>query len=140
MDFDNVILLNSRRKKEIAQAVKIKIQTFDNYLQRFIETDIFRRIGRGEYRVNPNLFAKGEWEKVLKRRDEWELTVRYKRDGTKSITARSVPADIENQVIPVKDDINRTKLMGDAALSNQHYPNSLKLQEQNGKNDYHYDF
>lgn len=93
MDYENVITLTSRSKKEIAQKVGIKIQTFDNYLKKLVESGIFIRFARGEYKVNPKFFARGEWNKVMKQRDDWwTLTITYKRNGEREITGKSISA------------------------------------------------
>ncbi|BAY50703.1 hypothetical protein SAMD00079811_83340 (plasmid) [Scytonema sp. HK-05] len=93
MDYENVIILTSRRKKEIAERVGIKIQTFDNYLRKIVDAEIFVRIDRGEYKVNPKLFARGDWNSIYKQREEWwELKITYKQNGKREISARSVPA------------------------------------------------
>ena len=90
MDYENMITLTSRSKKEIAERIGIKIQTFDNYLKKLTEVDILRRVARGEYKVNPNIFARGEWMKITKRREEWEMIVTYKQDGTRNIKGQAV--------------------------------------------------
>ena len=90
MDYENMITLTSRSKKEISKRINIKIQTFDNYLKKLTEVDILRRIARGEYKVNPNIFARGDWIQTSKKRQEWEMVVTYKLDGTRCIKGQSV--------------------------------------------------
>jgi hypothetical protein len=93
MDYENMITLTTRSKREIAERVGIKIQTFDNYLKKIVESGIFLRVGRGEYKVNPSLFARGEWNKISKQRDEWwKLTITYKSNGKREIVGSSVTA------------------------------------------------
>ena len=93
MDYENVITLTSRSKKEIASKVGLKIQTFDNYLKKLVESGIFVRFARGEYKVNPKFFARGEWNKVIRQRNEWwRLTITYKENGEREITGKSIPA------------------------------------------------
>lgn len=88
MDFENCITITSRYKKETCEKLTMKVQTFDNYLQSFIKAGIFKRIDRGEYRVNPHLFSRGEWQSISKRQEEWwEMKVTYKPDGTRTIEA-----------------------------------------------------
>ena len=90
MDYENMITLTSRSKKEIAERISIKIQTFDNYLKKLTEVDILRRIARGEYKVNPNIFARGEWVKITKDREDWKMIVTYKADGSRDIKGQAV--------------------------------------------------
>lgn len=93
MDYENMVTLTSRSKKEIADRAGMRIQTFDNYLKKLVDADVFKRIGRGEYKVNPSLFARGEWNRISKQRDEWwTLTVTYKNNGEKEVVAKPIPA------------------------------------------------
>jgi Firmicute plasmid replication protein (RepL) len=97
MDYENMITLTSRSKKEIAERVGIKIQTFDNYLRKLVDAEIFKRIGRGEYKVNPNLFARGDWTDISRQRDEWMLTITYKANGTRQIEGKAIEANQETE-------------------------------------------
>lgn len=93
MDYENIVTLTSRSKKEIAERVGIKIQTFDNYLRKLVDAEVFKRIGRGEYKVNPNLFARGDWGNISRQRDEWTLKITYTSNGTRRIEGKAVKAD-----------------------------------------------
>ena len=93
MDYENMITLTSRSKREIAERVGIKVQTFDNYLRKLVDAGIFKRIGRGEYKVNPNLFARGDWADISRQRDEWMLTITYKANGTRKIEGKTKKAN-----------------------------------------------
>lgn len=97
MDYENMITLTSRSKKEIAERVGIKMQTFDNYLRKLVDAEIFKRIGRGEYKVNPNLFARGDWTDISRQRDEWMLTITYKANGTRQIEGKTIKANQETE-------------------------------------------
>lgn len=89
MDYENMITLTSRSKREIAERVSIKVQTFDNYLRKLVDAGILKRIGRGEYKVNPNLFARGDWADISRQRDEWMLTITYRVNGTRKIEGKT---------------------------------------------------
>ena len=95
MDYENIVTLTSRSKKEIAERVGIKIQTFDNYLRKLVDAEVFKRIGRGEYKVNPNLFARGDWGNISRQRDEWMLKITYTSNGTRRIEGKAVKADLK---------------------------------------------
>lgn len=96
MDYENIVTLTSRSKKEIAERVGIKIQTFDNYLRKLVDAEVFKRIGRGEYKVNPNLFARGDWGNISRQRDEWMLKITYTSNGTRRIEGKAVKADLRD--------------------------------------------
>lgn len=93
MDYENVITLTSRKKQEIAAKVNIKIQTFDNYLLKMVESGILRRIGRGEYQANPEYFSRGEWSEIYRRREDWQLTITYKPNGDRIVQAHRSHSD-----------------------------------------------
>lgn len=77
MNYKNIITLSTRGKKEIVSNVRITLGTLDNYLVALTKASVFQRIGRSEYFVNPNHFARGEWVETIKKRRNWELVVTY---------------------------------------------------------------
>jgi len=89
MDWENVITLSVRKKREIADNLNTTIATFDNNLAKLVNAGILKRIARSEYRTNPNLICRGTWFQVEKHRKDWELIITYSYDGlTKSIQGR----------------------------------------------------
>ena len=56
---DNRIELSAKKKKEIARKCRLKIETIDIYLNRFIHDDIIQKTGTGSYLLNPDRFNKG---------------------------------------------------------------------------------
>lgn len=91
IDFNNCLIVNSRRKKEIADTVGISVQSFDNYMVKIVKADVARRIGRGEYEFNPNYFGKGDWKKLSQHRERWSMTVTYHLDGSRTISSYPSP-------------------------------------------------
>lgn len=77
MDYENIITLSTRAKKEIAEKSNITVGTLDNYLVSLTKAAILKRIGRSEYEVNPNYFARGQWVETIKKRQNWELVITY---------------------------------------------------------------
>lgn len=65
-----VIYTNSTMKKTIATAIGVTVPHIDNVLSDLTKGEIFYRIGRGTYRVNPNFFGKGEWQDISRLRLE----------------------------------------------------------------------
>jgi len=53
------------------------------------EGRIMRKSGYCEYEMNPNLFAKGDWQDVYKRRQAFKLEIKYS-DGKRIINGHSV--------------------------------------------------
>lgn len=86
LDFDGMISLTPTARDRISDTLKIKVTTFNNYLTTLVEREVLKRVGRGEYEMNPHLLAKGDWQAVQKRRANFRLTVIYKPDGTKTVS------------------------------------------------------
>jgi hypothetical protein len=86
LDWEGMITLSPAARSRIADSLKIKAHTLANYITTLCDKHIIRRVGRGEYEVNPHLMAKGDWNEVMKRRAGFRLTVVYSRDGTKTVT------------------------------------------------------
>jgi hypothetical protein len=67
MNYENVIALTPGARVRIGEKLKIQQQTFRNYLAVLLEADIFRRIGHGEFMVNPTYIAKARFEENVAR-------------------------------------------------------------------------
>lgn len=94
IDYDGIITLGSTSKKRIAERLKIKIGTFDNYLTKLVKSGVLKRIGRGEFEVNPHLFARGDWAEVRRRRDNFgktfRMTITYSPNGKRKIEGKAL--------------------------------------------------
>lgn len=93
LDYEGFISLTPAARERIAKACDINVRTMSNYLTTLSASGILRHAGRGEYEMNPNLFAKGDWKDIAKRRQDFELTVQYRSDGSKVLKGRAVPSE-----------------------------------------------
>jgi hypothetical protein len=82
LDYDGFITLNSTTKKMIGQRAGVSTGHIDNYLSKLVKKDIFRREGRGTYAPNPDIFGRGDWREIYKKRSAW-LKVSYGENGRK---------------------------------------------------------
>jgi hypothetical protein len=85
MDYDGLISLTAAGRQRIADAHGLKIQTLNNYLSTLVKRDVLKLIGRGEFEMNPQLFAKGDWREIQRRRAAFTLTVTYSADGKRTL-------------------------------------------------------
>lgn len=85
MSFDGTIRLTLGTKIKICEKIGIKEKSFRNYLTAIVKNGILLRVSTCEYEMNPCLFAKGHWSEIHKRREDFELKVRYKSNGSKTI-------------------------------------------------------
>lgn len=87
MDYKGIVALTTRWKKETAETLNIKVQTLNNYIQDIKKKGIMRPIGRSEFMMNPNLFAKGSWTNIRELRNKYlNLTITYK-DGKREMVS-----------------------------------------------------
>ncbi len=93
IDYDGIITLGSTSKKKIAERLTLTIGTFDNYLTKLVKTGVLKRIGRGEFEVNPYLFARGDWAEIRRRRDNFgktfRMTITYSPGGKRKIEGKT---------------------------------------------------
>lgn len=75
--YDGVVTLNARRKAAIALTTGTSVKTINNAITKFVKTEVLRRVGHGDYEINPHLFAKGEWNEIRLRRERFKFTVYY---------------------------------------------------------------
>ncbi len=72
--YDNIILIPSYVKQEIAKNLNTTVGTISNALTKLVKEEILKRKGTGAYVLNPFLFGKGEWTKIRKIRMTWEYS------------------------------------------------------------------
>lgn len=86
LDYEGMISITPSARERIAKSLNIKVVTLNNYLTTLVDSEVLRRVGRGEYEVNPNLMSKGDWVETQKRRSNFKLTITYQPDGTRTIS------------------------------------------------------
>lgn len=86
MSFDGVVAVTAGTRRRLSAELGIKETTFRNYLSKLTQSDVLKRIERGEYEFNPSYFAKGDWATIYQRRRSWaKLEVRYSPDGRREV-------------------------------------------------------
>lgn len=81
LDYDGYITLSARYKKEVAEMLGIKVQSVSNNINKLVKAGVIKNAGYGEYKVNPNLFARGDWKTVLEQRLSFDMVVSYSEKG-----------------------------------------------------------
>lgn len=81
VDYEGIVSMAIGRKARIAATLECSVKTVDNAVIEFTKQGILKRIGRGEYELNPNLFAKGAWREIRERRQSFVMTVNYTHNG-----------------------------------------------------------
>ena len=69
-DDGNAIFINSAMKNIISKKLEVSVSRINNVLSDLAKGELFYRIDRGMYRVNPNFFGKGEWQDIARLRLE----------------------------------------------------------------------
>jgi len=95
MDYDGYISLTSAARKRIAESCELTVGSFNNYLTDLCKVNILKNIGRGEYEVNPHLFAKGEWKDISRRRQSFQLSITYDETGRRVVTGKFLKNESE---------------------------------------------
>ena len=100
LDYDGFISLTPGARERICDAADIKRQTLANYLNTLCKSGILKHRGRGEYEMNPQYFARGDWKDICQRRADFVMQVKYRADGTKEVTGRasSEQLDLEDVI------------------------------------------
>jgi len=106
LDFDGFISLTPAARKRMCERLGIRPQTFANYMQQLLKSDILRSAGRGEYCVNPNYFARGDWGQIAQLREAYaaglELRIAYTPDGRREV--RAVQRSVDPQ-LPLFEEV-----------------------------------
>lgn len=59
-----LIYVNIDMKNNIAKKLKLSLDSINKCLFKLEKAKIFKRVGKGTYQVNPNMFGKGEWKDI----------------------------------------------------------------------------
>lgn len=84
--YDGIVTLSKRKKFAISQTVNCSFGTVENAITELARLQILKRVGRGEFELDPRLFAKGEWCTIRERRATFTAAIRYLPDGARCIT------------------------------------------------------
>jgi len=68
-----IITYNDYWRKQIADKTQKKPNTIDKALGDLTNSGIFKRIARGTYQVNPNIFGKGSWDNIKELRAKFDF-------------------------------------------------------------------
>jgi hypothetical protein len=89
VDYDGEVNLSPHLKNKMVRIIGMKnAKSLDNAISSLIKGNIMKRIGRGSFVLNPNLFAKGSWNNVHHLRDKYiNLNIRFFPNGKKEIVS-----------------------------------------------------
>jgi Firmicute plasmid replication protein (RepL) len=95
MDYDGMITVTKPKRKKIADELGISEKSIKNRLVHLQQQGILKRIDYCEYEMNPELFAKGDWHSIRRRRESFELKVTYTSEGERIVKGKLVSSDLE---------------------------------------------
>ncbi len=81
MDYEGIITLTKSSRDRLAEQIGVKETAVRNQITQLCQKRILRRIGTGEFEANPNLFARGDWSDIHKRRKCFKLTISYESEA-----------------------------------------------------------
>lgn len=70
--------INAALKRVIAKEINCSVSRINNAITDFVKGELLYRMDTGLYRVNPNLFGRGEWADIAKLRLEITFDARGK--------------------------------------------------------------
>ena len=88
LDYEGYITLSTRYRKQMCAELGIKDPTLRNKLYGLSKKGFIFSVGGGEFKANPNLFARGEWKNIIEQRKAFEMIIKYSPDGDKTITTK----------------------------------------------------
>lgn len=94
--YDGCVMLNVRRKAQIAATLRIAAKSIDNALSEFVKAGLLIRLGRGDFELNPFLFGKGDWKSIRERREAFVARLRFSPNGVEALgIERETPPQVE---------------------------------------------
>lgn len=89
IDYDGIVTITKGTRNRIAEKTGLKEPTVRNRISDLVSAGVMRKAGYCEYEMNPNLFAKGDWQDIYKRRQAFKLEVTYSEDGDRIIKGKA---------------------------------------------------
>jgi len=83
---ENEVILNKAIKERICNEYDLSIKSMDVFIHGLKKKEVIVQVGRGIYKLQPNLFGKGRWSDVKKLRMaiEWDFKHKTKRVGVET--------------------------------------------------------
>ena len=69
----------------MCEELGISAPALRNNISKLCKTGVIRHSSYGEYQVNPNYFARGDWASIVKQRMDFALTITYRSNGERII-------------------------------------------------------
>lgn len=85
IDYDGIVTVTKGTRDRIAAKTGLKETTVRNRISDLSASGIIKKAGYCEYEMNPNLFAKGDWQDIYKRRCGFKLEINYSKDGVRTL-------------------------------------------------------
>lgn len=95
--YDGFVVLNARRIAAIALTIGCTSGTVKNALTELCSVNVIRRAGRGEYELDPRLFARGAWKDIRERRKAFVAAIRYLPSGQRTIDTVEATGDARDR-------------------------------------------
>lgn len=90
IDYEGIVTITKGTRERIAERTGLKEPTVRNRVSDLVAAGIMRKAGYCEYEMNPNLFAKGDWQDIYKRRQAFKLEIDYTENGERRISGKVV--------------------------------------------------
>jgi hypothetical protein len=85
VDYEGIVSLTSGRKQRIAATVGQQPKSVENAIGACVKAGLLKKLGRGDYELDPFLFAKGEWKQIRERRAVFRMVTQYSADGGRQV-------------------------------------------------------
>lgn len=100
LDFEGFASVTAAKRKRLAERCELTIKSFNNAVSALAKKGLIKVVGSGEYELNPNLFARGDWKSIFSRRQTFKLEVTYSPETGRTISTTAVP----ETTLPTADD------------------------------------
>ncbi|QBY46982.1 replication/maintenance protein RepL [Arsenophonus nasoniae] len=90
IDYDGIVTITKGTRERIAVKTGLKETTVRNKISDLVASGIIKKSGYCEYEMNPNLFAKGDWHDIYKRRCGFKLEINYSKKGERTLKGKSI--------------------------------------------------
>jgi len=77
MNWNNQLVINSSIKRQVSEKLGMKFNTVNQNISKLVKLDVLLRVDKGIYIFNPEFYGKGNWNEIIRLREDLEIQVSY---------------------------------------------------------------
>lgn len=95
MGYDGYITLSARLRTNIAEKLGISKKTLSNRIAELINDNLMTRSSPNDFLVNPDIFGKGSWSDIVKRKKEFKIKMEFSAEKGRTVQTEVIDSVLD---------------------------------------------